>query len=379
MPRKLSAIRVLYFFFFAAVAVYTVYINVYYYKIGMSGVQIGWINSLAPLISILGSPPLAMLSDRWRRPRLMMAVAAAGLIAAVLGLSAVRVFVWVLPLAGMWSLFNNFLEPALEAANLAMLPGQNEDYGRQRVWGTVGYIVASLVSGVVFEVTGLSWMFISYFILMLVTLACIPTLPAAPALPHSDLRINMRGLVTQPAWLFFAASLIPLWIAVNGMYAFLSVYLTGMRASASLIGSVSSVGALTEVPVMLFSAFLVRRLGLRKMLVTAYAVFGLRMLLYGLMPAPGWSLPITLTHGLTFGLFWVAGVIYINELTPENLRSTSQTLFFAIINLAGVIGAPAGGWVLDNLGGGVLFQMYAVLCALGLLILLAGFRFSRAR
>lgn len=377
--QAVRSIRALYFLYYAAFAIFTVFINVYYREIGLSGVQIGWINALAPLVGIFGGPLWGYLSDHTGRPRLIMALAVLGSALAGLGISAARVFAWLLPLAAAWNLFNSTLAPLIDSANLTTLPGRSEQYGQQRMWGTLGYVVLSFSAGLVLERTGLQSMFLVYVALMLVMLAAVPLLPGQRGQAQATARLEVRALITRREWLFFTASLIPLWVASNGMYSFLGVYLRDLGADAVLIGSTSAVGSITELPMMLFSAFFVRKLGLKRMLVISYALYGVRMLLYGLIPSPGWAVLVTAMHGLTYGLFWVAGVVYTNELVPDNLRTTGQALFFAVMSLAGVIGSPFSGWMYDTLGGGQLFRIYGLLCFLSLAILLVGFASARRR
>lgn len=363
----------MYFFYYAAYGIFTVYINVYYHTIGLSGVQIGWINALAPLVGIAAGPLWGIVSDRSGRPRLVLALAVTGAAVAVLGISAVKVFTGLLPLAATYFLFNSIINPTVDTTNLAVLGEQSERYGRQRIWGTIGYIVSTLAAGQFLQRVGLHWMFYGYFFLMILMLGAVPFLPVRPVHSSTSLKINIRELVGQRQWLFFIASLIPLWACSNGMYTFMGVYLKEMGGDAVLIGMNSSISAISEMPMMIFSAFLLSKLGLKRMLITAYALYAVRFLLYGLIPAPIWALPISLMHGVTFGLFWVSGVVYVNQLAPANLRTTSQTLFFAMMNLAGVVGSPFSGWVFDRLGPAQLFRGYAVLSLIALGILLIGF------
>ncbi|HEX9013308.1 MAG TPA: major facilitator superfamily domain-containing protein 6 [Anaerolineaceae bacterium] len=378
-PRGLTVIKGLYFFYFAAFGVFTVFINVYYHNIGLSGVQIGWINAVAPLVGIFAGPLWGYLSDRTGRPRALIAVGIVGSALGVLGISAVRTFLWLLPLAGVYQLFVATIPPLIDTTNLALLGEHKDRYGRQRIWGTIGYIISTLILGAVLERVGLHWLFYGYAAIMLVMLGVAAFMPARAVHRESSERGDLRALIRQPEWLFFAASLIPLWICSNGMYAFLGVYMKEMGASAGLIGMSSSINAMAEAPMMLFSSFLVRRLGLKRMLGLAYGLYAVRFLLYGLMPSPEWALAIGLMHGVTFGMFWVSAVVYMSELAPPSLRTTNQTLLWALMNFAGVIGSPVSGWIFDHIGPAQLFRLYALLALLALAVLLVGFANSRKR
>lgn len=375
--RNLRNIRAVYFFFFAGFAIISVFINVYYREFGLSGTQIGWINSLAPLVGILGGPVWAWIGDRTGRPRLMMAAAVIGSMLAVLGISSARGLAALIALSAMWNLFNSILFPSIDSINLAALGDQTENYGKQRIWGTLGYVTISISAGFVLAITGLNRMFMFYIVLMLVMLGFVPLLPALPKPKEVSSQGSLRGFVTQRRLILFIASAIPLWVAWNGLNAFLNVYLKDMGATSATIGLVSAVTAMAEMPAMYFGSILLRRLGFKRMLVVSYACYALRMFFYSLIPSPIWAVLVGgLMHGLTFGLFWIAGIYYINELSPPSFKATSQTIYFSAMTLAGVIGAPFGGYVMDQYGGAMLFRLYSVLCVIALGILLAGFKAS---
>jgi nitrate/nitrite transporter NarK len=66
-------------------------INVYYLEIGLSGVQIGLLSIIGPLVGGVQLDPVGMASDRFGRSRLLFLVASAGTLeGGVMVLSSVR-------------------------------------------------------------------------------------------------------------------------------------------------------------------------------------------------------------------------------------------------------------------------------------------------
>jgi MFS family permease len=99
----------------------------------------------------------------------------------------------------------------------------------------------------------------------------------------------------------------------------------------------------------------------------ALFAFAMRMLLYGLMPAPEWAAGISVVAGTAFGLYSIAVVNYANELAPANLKATSQGLVVALTSLSGIAGAPFSGWLFDRVGPSNMFLILAGCCFLALL------------
>jgi PPP family 3-phenylpropionic acid transporter len=375
----LRPIKVVYFIYFSTFGLYVAYINVYYRSIGLTGTQIGWISAAIPLVAMLSGPVWGLLSDLVGKARRLLAIAGFGSLLTMLALSAARDFAWLLPLAALQSLFYGNMTPMLDSVNLGMLGKARERYGEQRIWGSIGYIFSTLGFGLLLRQTGLHWLFYAYAIVMVLFLLGLKLLPDQHVTVGGSPWKDLGKLITRPQWMFLSAAIALLWLATSGMNNFLGVYIDGLGGSASLIGAASSVGALSEIPVMLYSGRLVSRFGLERMLAFSFVVYAVRFVLYAFMPAPIWALPINMLNGLSFGLFWVCSVMYVSHMAPGSLRATSQTLLAAVLSLASMVGAPFGGYIFDHSGPTSLFLIYAVFALVGLGVLLAGFRYNRRR
>ncbi|MCS7222345.1 MAG: major facilitator superfamily domain-containing protein 6 [Anaerolineae bacterium] len=371
--RGLFVSRVLYFFVFAAVGAFFPYINVYYRSIGLSGTQIGLIGSLGPLVGMVAGPLWGLFSDRFGVTRPLLALAITGAMLSMLGLSIAPGFVWLLLLTAAYTFFTNPIMPLLDSTTLELLQGHRERYGRQRVWGSLGFVVTSWAFGYILERFGLRWLFYGYVALMSVVLVVAMGLPARRTRLSGPLRSGLMRLIRQRAWLFFSASLIVLGIANSGMHSFLNIYIKEMGGGEGLIGLLWGVAALSEVPVMFLAAPIIVQIGIQRTLAIAYALYAMRWLLLGIMPSPEWAVPINLLHGLTFGALWVAGVAYADALAPEELKATAQGLFSATLySVSSVISGPISGFLFDTIGPAALFRVYAILGILALALLRSG-------
>lgn len=373
--RGLFVSRVLYFFVFAAVGAFFPYINVYYRSIGLSGTQIGLIGSLGPLVGMIAGPLWGLVSDHFGVTRPLLALAIAGAMLSVLGLSSAPGFAWLLPLTAAYTFFTNPIMPLLDSTTLELLQGRRERYGQQRVWGSLGFVVTSWAFGSILERFGLRWLFYGYIALMSVVLVVAMGLPARRTRLSGPLRSGLAQLIRQRPWLFFSASLVVLGIANSGMHSFLNIYVKEMGGGEGLIGLIWGVAALSEVPVMFLAAPMIAQIGTRHTLTMAYALYAVRWFLLGIMPSPEWAVLINLLHGLTFGALWIAGVAYADVLAPEELKATAQGLFSATLySVSGVIGGPISGLLYDTIGPAALFRAYAILGVLALVLLRLGTR-----
>ena len=110
-----------------------------------------------------------------------------------------------------------------------------------------------------------------------------------------------------------------------------------MEHPPSLVGYGISFQGLCELPLFYFSARIIAKFGLRRtFLITVFAT-AIRLFLYSLVHNPKAALFIELLHGISWSLFWVVCVEYVNILVREQWRVTGQSLLYASYYGAGAI------------------------------------------
>lgn len=138
----------------------------------------------------------------------------------------------------------------------------------------------------------------------------------------------LREIIT-PSLLVILMAFFLVSAAATTIWNFYSIYMKENGASASLVGFGLSLQGLCEIPFFYFSDAIIRRIGLRNTLLLTTAATALRLLLYSLVNVPEMALPIEILHGLSWSLFWVAGVEYTNRLVAVRWRATGQSLLYA--------------------------------------------------
>ena len=368
----LLVMRVLYFLFFAGVGAYWPFINVYFNEIGLTGTQIGMVNTLSPLVGIIAATIWGMLNDRLGNPRLLLLMAGPGNIIAALLLASGNSFGLIVLFAGLLALFNSAIQPLMDNTTMRLLGDQAGRYGRYRVAGSFGFIIVSFLIGYLLAQTGLKMLFYVYAIIMAVFVLAASRLPIQPIRLAGSLWGGLSQMVRQPAWLLFAVSVTLLWISNNGTMNFIGITIRGMGGSDALIGLVSMMAAVSEIPIMLSGSWLLRRVGHTLLLSLAFILFTVRGILLALMPSPEWAVGISLLAGLSFASFWLSAVAYANESAPDHLKSTAQGLLFSILNIANMGGSMSSGWLFDQVGPRGLFWGMSAFSALGLLVFITG-------
>ncbi len=371
-PSQDIHLKSLYFAIWAAIGGFWPFIYVYYRSdIGLTGTQIGASVMVSSLMGTLSATAWGMLNDRLGRTRLLLSIQSLGLIVVCLILSQIRSFGGILIAAGLFSVFSSPIMPLLDSTTLSILGARRDQYGVYRAWGTIGFVITCTVIGFVIERTGMGLIFPVYAAGVFVFWLLALRLPNRPVVRGPSRLAGLKQMVRRPAWLIFAISVFILWFSVMGAFAFLGIVVIEMGGTQRMVGLAATLAALTEIPMFHYGAPLLRRFGPARLLIAAMSVYAFRLLLYAVMPSVTWVLGLALLQGLSYGLFLVAAVAYVNDLAPDELKSTAQGLMVSVLSLANLTAGLAGGWLLDRSGRqGLFFTMMATsLLALGIFAL----------
>lgn len=377
VPSPLVWPSAFYLLAFAAYAAVFPFVALYYQSLGFSGGQVGLLLSVPPLASLIASPLWTGLADASRRHRRVLVVTILTSTAGMAALPWIRAFTPLFVAIVAIALLSAPVMALVDTATLSMLGGERDQYGRIRLWGTIGWGLAAPLAGGVLERNGLPWMFGIYSGLMILSLLTVGRLRFSLSAASAPLGRGLVTLLTDRRWLLFMVAVLAASIALAGQTNFLSILLEGMGSTKTFMGIALTLSTLSELPVMFFSPWLLRRFKPQGLLSLAMAASGLRSLLYFLAGGPEIILGIQLLHGLTFPALWVAGVTYAAENAPPGLGATAQAVFGSVLmGLGASAGSLISGLLMEWLG---IRGMYAVTGSLVMMTVLVLILLERRR
>ena len=172
---------------------------------------------------------------------------------------------------------------------------------------------------------------------------------------------GIRILLTNRRWLLFLVLAFAGGLALAGTNTYLFPFLKELGANESTMGLAAMLGTLSEIPVLFYGHFLVRRFKPFGLLMLAMAFTGLRLLAFAASDTPTLALIVQLFNGLTFPAMWVAGVTYANENAPTGLSATAQGMFGAMVfGFGTAVGGFAGGPLLESFGGRSIYIVFGL-------------------
>lgn len=379
IDRSMVLPKAYYFCYYGAAASLIPYLPIYYQNAGLSGKEIGLLVAIPPLVMLFGAPLWGGLADATQQHKRLLILAVVFALASVAALSRISSFSLFIPVVAAYALFIAPVMPLVDNTVMGMLGKRSGNYGKQRLWGAVGWGISAPVAGWMIERTGLHWIFYIYLALMAVGLFIIGYLPVKQAGRSSKLWQGLRLLLLNWQWVFFLLVVLIGGTMLSMISNFLFLFLNDMNASNTLMGISLTIATISELPVLFFSDQLLQRWNARGLLTFGLLITVARSLAYSWISAPGWVLLIQLLHGTSFSAMWVAGVAYANEIAPEGMGATAQGLFSGVqLGLAGMIGGLIGGLLYENLGAAMMFR-WAGIIGLGLALPLLFYQYARTR
>nr|WP_256379105.1 nucleoside permease [Chitinophaga sp. SYP-B3965] len=235
---------------------------------------------------------------------------------------------------------------------------QMSDPGKEfplvRMFGTVGWIVAGLLIGYMviekttntFYIAGGASLLLGLFSFMLPN---VPPKAKEDVSASQVLGVEALVLFKNKSYLVFFISAVLICIPLSFYYGFTNLYLheAGMENAAGKM----IYGQASEAIFILAIPFLLRRIGVKKMLLVGMAAWVLRYILfaYGDSESNLWMLYTgIILHGVCYDFFFVTGYMYTENRAGEKIKSAAQGLFtFATYGLGMVIGTWFSGIVAD--------------------------------
>lgn len=366
-----------YLFYFAILGVLLPYWGLYLQAIGFDPARIGELISIPQATKLVAPTLWGWLADRVNRRMLVIRWACLASTVAFIGVHAAGNSYWGLVLATLlFSFFWNAALPQFEAVTLHHLGKHTHRYSQIRLWGSVGFIGAAIGVGFLVRDWGVGivpnlmlGLFITLWLNSLLTPDSCDALPvqATPSLGR---------VLRQPAVIAFFITCFLHQAAHGSYYGFFSLYLESYNYSREWIGLLWGLGVAVEVAMFLLMHRLLPRFGPRRMMLAALALATLRWLLIGHFAD---RLPVLLLaqtlHAFSFGVFHAVSIHLIHQFFPGSLQGRGQALYSSLSFGAGnAIGGLAAGYLWQGWGSAAIFDLAAVLGALGWLTAWRGLR-----
>ncbi len=374
------------------------YLPVYCRQMGLSPSQIGLVSGVFG-VAVLISPPLyTALADRWANNRRLIGLCYAVAAVAVAALAARGTFPAIFAAHLLFSLGFTAMIPMLDGLTFSVLHApadegdpagavaQKPPYQSIRIFGSVGWMIPGflLAALVAFHVADLT---VSYTAMGLCVACCVLGLATVFALPQRRATkekasalptVEALRVFARPPVAAYMTALCALFIASSIYFMFYPLYLDQLGIDTALIGLITNLGVLVELPFMIASAWMIRRFGFKGVMIFGALCVQVRLILMAAWPTPLVAIGTQIFHGPTVVALYLLPPMFINDQADERYRSSIQGLKAVLVfGIARIVGSVWGGR-LGETSLGAAFAAASVLAGVAVLVLLFVFRDAKA-
>ena len=365
-----------YFFYYFFVGSFVPYWGIYLQSENFSPSSIGILLSLFQISRIVAPNFWGWLADHTgHRVKWIKLTSFLGLIGFI-GVFWAKGFFWIFLVMSALSLFTSSTLPLAESLTLAHLATTDGHYSRIRLWGSIGFIVASLFLGYLIDLQGINILLWVLLIAQAIIFFLSNTIPETQEIHHTKNHIPIWKIIKIPS---VVALLIgcTLMVSAHGvLYNFYSIYLKEHGYSSATIGWLWAVGVICEILIFMLMPKILRRYSLKTILLMSLFLGVIRFILIGASPDRLYLLFIAqMFHAATFGSFHAASIEVIAYFFKGRNQTRGQAIYNSVAyGIGGTVGGLGGGYLIQYLGGQIGFMIAAISPLIGFMVIWFGLK-----
>ena len=368
----LRMLKVFNFVVYGAIAVYSTFFALYLKDLGISNIQIGLLVAGGPLIGLVANPLWAYFADKIRNNKRILIICLMGNFVCMQFIFLTQSYVWIY---GIMLFFFAFQSPLFTQSNsliLNVIDGTKHKFGEFRAWGSLGWALIAVAVGPIIGWLGIRQLWIVFDFMMLFAIFFTFLLPSGNEREMKEKFTNKGYFQVFKNKYFITFVILGVLISIPNSInqTFLAIYIKDLGGTSTMVGWSAFATAILEVPVfLLLDRYLKKKSSSMLGWVVVIAVlFSFRWLLMSFATSALHVVFIQLIHSITFGGYYYMGTQLTSHLVPSQYRSSGQAIYgLTWGGISGIVAGVFGGWMFENLGPSMLYQICFVVTLVGVL------------
>ena len=277
-----------YFSYFALLGAIIPFWTLYLSDLGFDPLEIGMLAAIMMGTKIVSPYLLGWLADKSRRPMRVIRWSAFLSFVFFLGMFLSSGFYYVAVIIASFTFFWNAVIGQFESVTLSQLGKHHSQYGKVRAWGSIGFIVAVLILGWLFNTIAISYLPIIMAVLLFSIWLCSLLVKDQR---HDQIQAHDKestdglfDILKRPAVIAFFSACFLLQLSHGPYYTFYSLYLADIGYSKLIIGLLWGAGVVAELLLFLVMSRILRRFTVRVILLISLFFCFVRWPIIGVFP-----------------------------------------------------------------------------------------------
>lgn len=323
-----------YFFYFASVGVYVIFLPKVLHNIGYTPYEIGFIFALAPLMRFI--TPFFFLKLFTLSKQVFLNSLFFSFICSLFFYITIEHFIPFLIVNALIGISLSLILPFIETFAISHL-GKNL-YGKSRLFGSIGFMLIAIALG---NLHGDSLSALHFYTITTFATAIFGIFLVRNPLQNVDESDNHPFSFKH--YYFFWISLFLMQVSFGGFYNFYTIYETEHGLSLEMTSYLWAFGVLCEILMLFFQAPILKKNLLFIIKISIIITLFRWLLVYFFPDSLGIAFIAQSFHAFSFGLYHSAVIIYLYSIY-ENKKLAGQFMFGFAYGLGGFVGAISAGW-----------------------------------
>jgi MFS transporter, PPP family, 3-phenylpropionic acid transporter len=346
-----------YFLYFGVMGVFLPYFNLYCYHLKFTGFEIGVLSAIRSVALILTPLIWGSMADRFRIRRPIYILC-----------SFISTGIWAFYLftADFWAMlvitifYGIFYSPIisfLEAFAMDVLDTEKKSYGKLRAWGSIAFIITVIVLGKIIDLYSIGIILSLIFFGSLAQALISVKIPDIQIKKQTAFFTKAKALIQRRVVIFLFCAFLML-VSHGTYYGFYSIHLENLGYDKTFIGIAWALASAAEIIVMIKSDSIFQRFSLDHVLFFSFMVAAFRWIALSFATSPVFILFLQVFHAVTYAMFHVSSILYIDASTPVEAKTLGQAANNAVTyGLGLMVGFFLNGYLFETLGSFTLFRM----------------------
>lgn len=366
--------KTLYFFFFFTIAIFSGFTVAYLNSLGFNATQVGFFMSLLYFFGFLGQSITGYICDVKNTIKKVYLLWMIILATLIFFFFKVHVPVKQAIFISIIGFFQSSVLALLDSWVLESNTAIKKNFGPIRAFGSIGWGISTLIFGRIIDKLGWNIIGVLYIVFAFIVLIIAYYIKDAKHEKHEEADGNLtiatlKELLKNKRYMQLITIFFLLYMSFHAVGMFSVILIENFGGNKSDIGLFLLVAAFSEVPILLNAKRIMKKLNLPMLLVISSAFFLLRTLLTAFSNSVFSIILLSTLQMLSFSILVFIAKYLIDEVSPDNLKTSSQTIAMAVSGgLSGIISLNLSGYLADKLGIQNLLFVLTGLCTIALIL-----------
>ena len=353
----------MYFFFYFCLALFSAFISVYLMDLGYKATQVSFVVACSYIVSMITQPFIGSVNDKLDKKKWNAFLLTMTIIVAIIFIFLRNIYAIAIAYSTVLALMNSSKVVVESMATLS-----RHAYGSIRVWATIGYAVASKISGYLYQYIAPQSLYIVFSIGMVLCIIGILGTQDVRKLEKNE-QVEATDKVLNKNMFIYLVIVCIFYGVTNVNTLYLPAMLQSKGIQMKDVSTIIFISTLAEVPVIMFAKYYMNRLTNKQLLLACFSLllteFSVLTFIDNLIVT---MIIIFLTKAVATMSFIMINLKVVASIVDSTKQNTALSIVSSCNSFSSIIFQMIAGYLIDYTSYQIFYFVLLVCSVLGILI-----------